>query len=147
MSSKTREQNSTVRTNICRSKSRPGKISQIREVVCCIMTQFALRLFEANPSNFYAERTSLKLIEQNDTSLFLFTNLPLKGRERILSPSFLTKCHTYLTANSTYKQFKWEVSVTKASSLHGIVRPPIWWLKPNSSSALLSKLWNNGCFK
>jgi len=35
----------------------------------------------------------------------------------------------------------------KASSLHGIVRPPIGGLKPNSSSARLSKSWNEGWLK
>lgn len=102
MSAKTREQNNTVNkgplyVDHSLILERFHKLEKWC-VMCCIMTQFASRLIEANPSNFYAERTSLKLIEQNDTSLFQFTNLPLKGRERILSPSFLTKCHIYLTA-------------------------------------------------
>ena len=46
-----------------------------------------------------------------------------------------------------YEQFKLQVRSMKASSLHGIVRPPSGWSNPNSSSAWLSKFWNEGCFK
>lgn len=35
----------------------------------------------------------------------------------------------------------------KTSSLQGMVRPPIGWWYPYSSSALLSKSWNEGWFK
>ena len=38
-----------------------------------------------------------------------------------------------------------EVRLMNASSLQGIVRPPIGWLKPNSSSARFSKSRNKGC--
>ena len=41
---------------------------------------------------------------------------------------------------------KAEVMLRKMSSVHGIVRPPIGWLKPNSSSAMLSSCWNEGWF-
>ncbi|KAG6571061.1 hypothetical protein SDJN03_29976, partial [Cucurbita argyrosperma subsp. sororia] len=34
----------------------------------------------------------------------------------------------------------------KASSLQGMVKPPVGWLNPNSSSALLSKFTNEGWF-
>lgn len=39
-----------------------------------------------------------------------------------------------------------EVWSMKMSSLQGIVRPPIGWLYPNSSSAWLSNSWNVGSF-
>ncbi|KAG6605012.1 hypothetical protein SDJN03_02329, partial [Cucurbita argyrosperma subsp. sororia] len=39
-----------------------------------------------------------------------------------------------------------EVRFRKASSLHGIVKPPIGWQNPNSSSDLLSKSTKEGCF-
>lgn len=40
-----------------------------------------------------------------------------------------------------------EVNSMKAFSVQGIVRPPIGWLKPNSSSARFSKSWNEGSFR
>lgn len=43
-----------------------------------------------------------------------------------------------------HQQCKLEVRLTKISSLHGIVRPPISWLNPNSSAAWLNKSWNAG---
>jgi len=39
-----------------------------------------------------------------------------------------------------------EVMLTKMSSVQGMVRPPIGWVKPNSSSAILSSSWNEGWF-
>lgn len=48
---------------------------------------------------------------------------------------------------SFHEACNWEVRLMKASSLHGIVRPPIGWLNPNSSSARLSRSWNEGWFK
>ena len=41
---------------------------------------------------------------------------------------------------------KLERTSMNLSSLQGIVKPPIGWLKPNSSSALVSKSWNEGSF-
>lgn len=38
---------------------------------------------------------------------------------------------------------RWVTSMN-ASSLHGMVRPPMGWLKPNSSSANLRSSWNEG---
>lgn len=42
---------------------------------------------------------------------------------------------------------KREVRSIKMSSLQGMVRPPIGWLNPNSSSAFLNNSWNEGWFK
>lgn len=44
-------------------------------------------------------------------------------------------------------RFKWEMIVRNVVSLHGIVRPPIGWSNPYSSSAFLNNSWNNGCSK
>lgn len=49
--------------------------------------------------------------------------------------------------SSFHEACNWEVRLMKASSLHGIVRPPIGWLNPNSSSARVSRSWNEGWFK
>lgn len=40
-----------------------------------------------------------------------------------------------------------EVICKKTCSVQGIVRPPIRWSYPNSSSASLNKFWNEGWFK
>ena len=44
-------------------------------------------------------------------------------------------------------QVRTDMIFKKTSSLQGIVRPPIGWWYPYSSSALLSKSWNEGWFK
>ena len=44
-------------------------------------------------------------------------------------------------------QWSREVTVMKVSSGHGIVKPPIGWSNPNSSSALLRRAWNEGWLK
>ena len=46
-----------------------------------------------------------------------------------------------------YEALNWEARSMKVSSLQGIVRPPIEWLNPNSSSACCNKSWNEGWFK
>ena len=48
---------------------------------------------------------------------------------------------------SCHSLCKPEVMLRKFSSVQGIMRPPIGWLKPNSSSAILSSSWNEGWFK
>ena len=40
-----------------------------------------------------------------------------------------------------------EVTLMKVSSGQGIVKPPIGWSNPNSSSDLLRRAWNEGWFK
>ena len=42
---------------------------------------------------------------------------------------------------------KREVSSMKLAILQGMVRPPMGWSNPNSSSAWLNKSWNEGWFK
>ena len=61
-------------------------------------------------------------------------------------------CHTKLlylisTIASIYDLLKLEKTSMNLFSLQGIVKPPIGWSKPNSSSALLSKSWNTGLFR
>jgi len=46
-----------------------------------------------------------------------------------------------------YSPLKLQVTCKKTSSVQGIVRPPIGWSYPNSSSAQLSKYWNEVWFK
>jgi len=46
-----------------------------------------------------------------------------------------------------YFPFKQEVVCWKTSSLQGIVRAPMGWSYPNSSSAWLNKSWKEGWFK
>lgn len=70
--------------------------------------------------------------------IVLFSSLlPSKGNweKKILQD--LQNC-LFILPNAAYNLVKWEIKSTKMSSLHGIVSPPIGWLKPNSSSALLS---------
>ena len=45
-----------------------------------------------------------------------------------------------------YCQFKQQVIRWKTSSLQGIVRPPMGWSYPKSSSAWVNKSWNEGWF-
>jgi len=47
----------------------------------------------------------------------------------------------------THDLFKQEVRSMNTSSLQGIVRPPIRWSKPNSSSAWANNSWNKGWLK
>ena len=59
-----------------------------------------------------------------------------------------TKLSLLFYFSSAYQNScKREVRSMKMSSLQGIVRPPIGWWNPNSSSALFSKSWNEGLFK
>ena len=60
---------------------------------------------------------------------------------------FILYTTMWISLFSSYELFKPLVTSMKASSVHGIVRPPIGWLNPNSSSAWLNKFWNEGFFK
>lgn len=46
-----------------------------------------------------------------------------------------------------FHYLSWEAIATKVSSGQGIVKPPMVWSNPNSSSALLNRDWKEGWFK
>ena len=81
-------------------------------------------------------------------SLALSTRLNRKVRAVLYKKKIIVKiveeCSMVLIF---HEACNWEVRSMKASSLHGIVRPPIGWLNPNSSSARLSRSWKEGWFK
>ena len=63
-----------------------------------------------------------------------------------MTPS-LTRATNVRSLFFGHLRFRLEVTMMKVSSGQGIVKPPIGWSNPNSSSDLLSRAWKEGWFK
>ena len=70
-------------------------------------------------------------------------------KEKNVSPLFTKNMSISISKNNMLDNHRWsrEVTLMKISSGQGIVKPPIGWSNPNSSSDLLSRAWNEGWLK
>ena len=79
----------------------------------------------------------------------IFQTILLRRKSNKKSPLFTRNKSNSNSKNKMMDNHQWsrEVTVMKVSSGHGIVKPPIGWSNPNSSSALLRRAWNEGWLK